>query len=283
MAGDASRNDPEPAQHPPSLRSWIAVLLLIAGFTWAYYARQQGSPSEPTLPPEAVQALTSGSVASMDSPALFYSDGWRMTRTGADPPEPADPWLEPSGVLTFTYSGAELALNLAVGDYWSYVYVTVDGEPANLLPYIRGNDDCSRRTRRLSNLLCARKTGGGIPQPRVGDGYMPSATQRLPTKLALKSGVDGAKPPFGQSPSMPCPGRPCPSGPASRSCCSHWPCSVPSVQTAARSSADSRTVAQMRQRLAWLLLPGLSQRSRLLLPAPSSCLPPRRHQARPGC
>ncbi len=40
---------------------------------------------------------------------------------------------------------------------------------------------------------------------------------------------------------------------------------VPSVQTAARSSADSRTVAQIRLRLAWLLLPGLSQRSRLLL------------------
>ncbi len=117
----------------------------------------------------------------MDSPALFYSDGWRMTQTGADPPEPADPWLEPSGVLTFTYSGAELALNLAVGDYWSYVYVTVDGQPANLLPYIRGNDVAAGAPAGYRTFYAPEKQVEGFPSPewvRVHAVRRPSAYPR---------------------------------------------------------------------------------------------------------
>ncbi len=81
----------------------------------------------------------------MDSPTLTYSPGWRVASDGADPPEPAAPWNEPSGTLNFTYTGGELALRLAPGDYWGYLYVTVDGEPANLLPTIRGNVDSRGR------------------------------------------------------------------------------------------------------------------------------------------
>jgi len=81
----------------------------------------------------------------MDSPALAYSPGWRVAPDGADPSEPADPWNEPSGALNFTYTGSELVLRLAPGDYWGYLYVTVDGETANLLPDMRGNVDSRSR------------------------------------------------------------------------------------------------------------------------------------------
>jgi len=81
----------------------------------------------------------------MDSPVFTYSPGWRVAPDGADPSEPADPWSEPSGALSFTYTGGELALRLAPGDYWGYLYVTIDGEPANLLPNMRGNADSRGR------------------------------------------------------------------------------------------------------------------------------------------
>ena len=81
----------------------------------------------------------------MDSPVFTYSPGWRVAPDGADPSEPADPWSEPSGALSFTYTGGELALRLAPGDYWGYLYVTIDGEPANLLPNMRGNVDSRGR------------------------------------------------------------------------------------------------------------------------------------------
>ncbi len=81
----------------------------------------------------------------MDSPVFTYSPGWRVAPDGADPSEPADPWSEPSGALSFTYTGGELALRLAPGDYWGYLYVTVDGETANLLPDMRGNVDSRSR------------------------------------------------------------------------------------------------------------------------------------------
>src|SRR5690606_19690047 len=57
----------------------------------------------------------------------------------ADPSEPADAWVQPSGVVSFTYTGGDLLLQLAQGDYWGYLYVTVDGVPANQMPRISGN------------------------------------------------------------------------------------------------------------------------------------------------
>jgi O-antigen ligase len=77
----------------------------------------------------------------MDSPVFHYEQPWQLSPTGADPSEPADPWQEPAGSLRFTYTGAELALLLAPGDYWGYLYITVDGQPANQLPLLRGNDN----------------------------------------------------------------------------------------------------------------------------------------------
>jgi len=45
------------------------------------------------------------------------------------------------GTFIFIYRGRTLALALAEGDYWAYLYVTVDGELANGLTNVRGNVD----------------------------------------------------------------------------------------------------------------------------------------------
>jgi O-antigen ligase len=112
----------------------FALLLAIAG-TYQLVAVASLVNDVDLLPePIAAQRLTPGVVSTMESPAITWSEGWTVTATGADPSEPADPFLQPAGVLTFEYVGRELALLTAVGDYWGYLYVTVDGQPATLLP-----------------------------------------------------------------------------------------------------------------------------------------------------
>ncbi len=86
-----------------------------------------------------LEALRSGAIASMDDPAFSYGEGWLVSAAGADTTEPASPWEEPSGRMLFRYYGRDLALQLALGDYWGYVFVSVDGGPANRLPVLRGN------------------------------------------------------------------------------------------------------------------------------------------------
>ncbi|MEM7127158.1 MAG: O-antigen ligase family protein [Chloroflexota bacterium] len=74
----------------------------------------------------------------MNSQPFSYTppDSWLVNELGADPAEPADPWGEPSGVIEFEYQGKEVALLIAVGSYWGYLLITVDGQPANLLPQL---------------------------------------------------------------------------------------------------------------------------------------------------
>jgi putative inorganic carbon (HCO3(-)) transporter len=91
--------------------------------------------------PRPVTALASGVVANVASPRIVYSRGWQVSATGADPAAPDDPFTEPSGVMTFTYTGDALWLLLAPGDYWAYLYATVDGRPANRLAAMAGNID----------------------------------------------------------------------------------------------------------------------------------------------
>jgi len=116
-----------------------SILCVLAGSWWirnaANLARQTPEISEPS----PTGRLESGQIASMNSPVFQYSPGWTVDATGADPAEPEDPWQEPAGVLTFDFNGQELALKLAVGDYWGYLYVTVDGQPVTLMPVIPGN------------------------------------------------------------------------------------------------------------------------------------------------
>jgi O-antigen ligase len=111
-----------------------ALLLAIAGIYQIVAVTSQTNarvrPSEPAL----AQYLGPGVVASMDSPVFAWSPGWTVSAAGADPAEPADPFAQPAGVVTFSYWGRELDLLVATGDFWGYLYVTVDGQPANLLP-----------------------------------------------------------------------------------------------------------------------------------------------------
>ncbi|MCE7990003.1 MAG: hypothetical protein DYG89_53335 [Caldilinea sp. CFX5] len=118
---------------------WFAALmtaLIGLGYLWWV---QRPPANIPTA--THVSTLQGPVVATMDSPAFHYEKPWQLSPTGADPTEPADPWQEPAGSLRFTYTGAELAFLLAPGDYWGYLYITVDGRPANQLPLLRGNDN----------------------------------------------------------------------------------------------------------------------------------------------
>ena len=122
---------------------WIlgaAVLLLAAGLAWLALASQSATPTASPAP-AAVADLTPGVAATMDSPPFTYSPGWQVTADGADPTEPAAPFEEPAGVLDFVYRGRDLLLAIAPGDYWAYLFVSVDGAPANQLPAIPGNTD----------------------------------------------------------------------------------------------------------------------------------------------
>lgn len=101
----------------------------------------------------------------MTSPVFHYAQSWQITPTGADPQEPADPWQAPAGVLTFTYTGRELALLLAPGDYWGYLYVTVDDAPANLLPIIPGNRDSRGQLAGYRTLYAPERQQDAAPTP----------------------------------------------------------------------------------------------------------------------
>ena len=62
------------------------------------------------------------------NPAADYSPGWRFSELGADIPQRDD------AHVTFHFSGDELAMIVRRGDYRAYMFITVDGQPANLLP-----------------------------------------------------------------------------------------------------------------------------------------------------
>ena len=122
----------------PSHLLILALLFVFAAAGWLVSTGDEGgSPAAA----EAVEQLRNGSVASMDSPVFAFEPGWQVTVQGADTTEPEKPWMQPSGRMTFEYSGRELALRLALGDYWGYIFVTVDGRPANRLPALWGNFD----------------------------------------------------------------------------------------------------------------------------------------------
>ena len=136
-----ARTTPQLPLRPIRLRyMWLvlAAILIIVGVIGTPFS---SPPRAPTVATTATMtdALISVSVATLDSPPFTYSPGWTVTSDGADPGEPADPWMQPAGVVTFEYSGEDLLLELALGDYWGYLYVTVDGAPANRLPLLRGN------------------------------------------------------------------------------------------------------------------------------------------------
>jgi O-antigen ligase len=144
---------------------WLMALLFgLTALLW-FLIRGQYRPS-PLPPPVRVEALGPGQVATMDSPSFQYDPGWQVSPIGADPAEPADAWARPSGRLSFAYEGEELALSLAMGDYWGYLYVTVDGEPANQLPSIPGNRNSRGEEAGYQPLLAPEQQTSAGPSPR---------------------------------------------------------------------------------------------------------------------
>ncbi len=62
-------------------------------------------------------------------PAARYFGGWEFSNLGADIPQDyADARIE------ISFSGTDLALRVRRGDYRAYLYVEIDGQPANRLP-----------------------------------------------------------------------------------------------------------------------------------------------------
>lgn len=152
-------------------RRWLwplALIALLAGSAWLWLSGPAASvpPAAPT--PQPVERLYSGTVATMDSPAFHYTApaGWYVNRQGADPAEPPDPWTMPAGVVEFEYQGHELALQIAMGDYWGYLFATVDGQPANLLPAIPGNRNSLGELAGYHTFYAPEAQGTAGPSPR---------------------------------------------------------------------------------------------------------------------
>ena len=116
----------------------LALLFIFAAAGWMVTTRHM---ADSPVTAAALGRLDSGSVASMDSKVFAFEPGWQVSVDGADTTEPDQPWTQPSGRVAFQYSGRELALKVAQGDYWGYIFVTVDGRPANRLPTLPGNLD----------------------------------------------------------------------------------------------------------------------------------------------
>lgn len=63
------------------------------------------------------------------NPFATYSGAWEFSELGADIPEQYS-----NAQITFTFQGSDFGLRLRRGDYRAYLYITVDGQPANRLP-----------------------------------------------------------------------------------------------------------------------------------------------------
>lgn len=144
----------------PRLLLPLALLLVLGAAAWL------AATGDAALPPAAgaiVDRLQSGTVASMNSPIFAYEPGWQVSAQGADTTEPDQQWTQPSGRMAFQYSGRELALQLALGDYWGYIFVTVDGGPANRLPVLPGNLDSLGQASGYKPLLSPEKQDSAGP------------------------------------------------------------------------------------------------------------------------
>ncbi len=147
---------------PAILGRWrllASALVIAAGLFWLLLTFPNQPCAQCGATPEPATTLTPGVVATMDSPIFTYSPGWSVSADGADPAEPADAFAEPAGVITFTYTGDALWLLVAPGDYWAYLYATVDGQPANRLANIAGNRDGTGAATGYTTLLAPELAG----------------------------------------------------------------------------------------------------------------------------
>jgi len=63
------------------------------------------------------------------TPSAQYYGDWKFSDLGADIPQTFE-----TARLEFTFQGTDLALKVRRADYRAYLYVTIDGQPANRLP-----------------------------------------------------------------------------------------------------------------------------------------------------
>lgn len=136
-------------------------LLIFQTYSRQQQALQTGQLSTITDPNQTI--VMPASALTMDSTPFVYEKPWQVDAQGADPFEPEDPWQEPSGRLHFSYQGSELALLLGAGNYWGYLYVTVDGEPANLLPQLPNNHNSLGNEAGYRTFFAPEKTINGEP------------------------------------------------------------------------------------------------------------------------
>ncbi len=74
-------------------------------------------------------AVAGPGIFAAQHPAAAYIGPWEFSELGADIPEN---YVESS--ITFRFRGSDLALRVRRGDYRAYLYIEVDGRPANALP-----------------------------------------------------------------------------------------------------------------------------------------------------
>lgn len=140
----------------------LGPLLLLVALSW-WLVSERTAPSPP-VPATLVERLESGTAATMTSPFLNFQEGWRTGPLGADPREPADPWSQPSGRFSFRYHGQELYFNIASGAYWGFLFVRVDGEPANQLAWMPGNHNADGQEAGYLPLLAPERQSGELPE-----------------------------------------------------------------------------------------------------------------------
>ena len=190
----------------------MALLFLLGAAAWLASA---GGEAAPPVSATVVDRLHSRTVASMDSPVFAFEQGWQVSARGADTTEPDQPWAQPSGRMSFLYSGRELALQLALGDYWGYIFVNSRRRPRQPLTRTERQSRQPRPTQRLQASLFSRKNRP--PPARHPNGSLSTVPLlTAPTRSRSRFGGVGARLSCAQSQWTRCPPALVRSGP--RSC-----------------------------------------------------------------
>lgn len=82
--------------------------------------------------PAAEPAPATAGFYPADQPGGRYSPGWRLAPAGADSPPPGEAGGPPT--LTLPFEGTRLDLKIRRGPFRGFLWVTIDGQPANALP-----------------------------------------------------------------------------------------------------------------------------------------------------
>ncbi|MFQ3537114.1 MAG: O-antigen ligase family protein [Aggregatilineales bacterium] len=98
---------------------------------------------------------------------LRYEGAWQLGALGADvrSVDYGDPSFDLSPQrLTFRFRGESLALRVRRGDYLAYLYVTIDGAPANNLPQTDGRGYVVLRSANLQPETVTIRLASGLPE-----------------------------------------------------------------------------------------------------------------------